>query len=76
MPLASPEEDQWALNEGSRRPGYLSKHDDVESDAVGFDECAALGAGQVVVVYLANLVKEARLEGKGTGRPETASGSC
>lgn len=50
MPLASPEEDQWALNEGSRRPGYLSKHDDVESDAVGFDECAALGAGQVVVV--------------------------
>lgn len=63
MPLASPEEDQWALNEGSRRPGYLSKHDDVESDAIGFDERAALGAGQVVVV-LGKPGKEGQVRGK------------
>lgn len=47
---ASPEEQGWALTEGSRRPGYLSKHDDVEANAVGFDERAVLSPGLVLVV--------------------------
>lgn len=34
----------------SWEPGYLSKHDDVEADAVGLDECAVLRASEVVVV--------------------------
>lgn len=34
----------------SWRPDYLSKHDDVEADAIGLDECAVLSAGQVLVV--------------------------
>lgn len=34
----------------SWQPGYLSKHDDVEADAIGLDECAVLGASRVTVV--------------------------
>ena len=52
-PLVSGQPRSLGLNqspERSGRPGYLSKHYDVEADAIGLDERAALSTSQVTEV--------------------------
>lgn len=47
------------------QPDYLSKHDDVEADAIGLDECAVLSASEVIVV-LGKPGGREQVRGKGT----------
>lgn len=66
----------------SWRPGYLPEHDDVEADAVGFDERAVLHAGRVAVVLGKPAGGGGDSSGEGEGRgqggqqPDLPSGSC
>lgn len=53
-------------SEQGRWPGYLSKHNDVKADAIGFDERAVLSTIRVAVV-LGKPVEKARFQCRGTG---------